>query len=573
MYANVLVSSSADVTTETSGCLPALPADARTVSFGASESASGLDGVITIGGALSLTAGDKYYSFGTMILRSLQVFAEYVNLERGGLVVGGRKYGVRFVFVDDASSKQQVTNATANALREPWRADFAWGPYSSGLNTFAVQQSFADGVLTVNSGSSYTSVYEQNNLTFGMLPSSTTYLLPVFEMLVKAAEESGTPLGAFKMGCIGDNTGHMEQCAQVAGLAAQAGISVNADYASLQKRVTKNSVDVDELKTALEPLINAGVTILVSTGYNTTQWTLVQAMMALDYTPLAAVCTVSYIPSWEGEYLFHPSAWSADRPVRGTWSGLTSSEFASRFASKFGADAPLSYQGAGAFGGAAALSAAVEAAGTLDSETVARRLYSMRFDEFYGNFTFSALGQAQIPFLMLQHLHATRASAIVWPPSEVSSGTRLEFPMPPWKQRYCRVYGPGTSFVSPGAAALSLECSGHGTCNGAGACECTGGYSGVSCSTSPDGPAGPGSQPSGAHDSSELAGWRLFGIFAIVGILLACVYSVVKTSCLRPQVNPLLTHHDMQLKLAYESGGQELSHADGGGKVIAASQI
>ena len=156
-YTNVLVSSSADVTTETSGCLPTLPADARTVSFGASESASGLDGVITIGGALSLTAGDKYYSFGTMILRSLQVFADYVNLDRGGLVVGGLKYGVRFVFVDDASSKQQVTNATANALREPWRADFAWGPYSSGLNTFAVQQSFADGVLTVNSGSSYTS--------------------------------------------------------------------------------------------------------------------------------------------------------------------------------------------------------------------------------------------------------------------------------------------------------------------------------------------------------------------------------------------------------------------------------
>ena len=68
---------------------------------------------------------------------------------------------MRFVFAEDASSSSQVNNATANALRGLPPADFAWGPYSSGLNKYAVQQSYADGKLSVNSGSSKSSVYAE----------------------------------------------------------------------------------------------------------------------------------------------------------------------------------------------------------------------------------------------------------------------------------------------------------------------------------------------------------------------------------------------------------------------------
>ena len=437
-----------------------------------------------------MTEGDRYFSYGTMIDRSLRIFVDYVNKEKGGIVVGSRRYGVRLVVVEDGSSAEQVTNATANALRPPaGPADFAWGPYSSGLNQYAVRQSYADGKLTVNSGSSKSSVYALNNLTFGVLPSSTTYLNPVFATLQQAAAASGVPLSSFKMGCIGDNSGHMAQCAQVPGLARAMGIDVNeTEYAALSTRVGNPPTQL-EVNETLARYRAAGVTILISTGYNATQWVVVQGMMALDYTPLAAVCTISYIPSWAGEYLFHPSPWAASRPVRGAWSGLTSSEFASRFASRYGADAPLTYQGAGAFGGASALAAAIEAAGTLETQAVARQMYGLQFDEFYGNFSFSAAGQAQFPFLMLQHTHAQQVNEIVYPAAEVVGGTTVEFPMPTWAQRFCRAMGPGNTFATyvptAGAAAATVECSGHGACNSAGACECAGGYSGGSCEVAP----------------------------------------------------------------------------------------
>jgi ABC-type branched-subunit amino acid transport system substrate-binding protein len=303
-----------------------------------------------------------------------------VNNEKGGIMVGSKRYGVRLVFVEDASNKEQVTNATANALRSAFgEADFAWGPYSSGMNQYAVRQSYADGTLQVNSGSSQSSVYAHNNLTFGVLPSSTTYLNPVFGMLKQAAAAQGVALSSLKVGCIGDNSGHMAQCAQVPDLAQAAGITIDADsYTNLYMTRVGNPPTDAEMNATLAKYKAAGINIIVSTGYNGTQWVMVQNLMKLDYTPLAAVCTISYIPTWPGEYLFHPSPWSATRPVRGQWSGLTSVEFAARFAAAYGGDASLTYQGAGAFGGAAALAAAIEAAGTLETQAVARQLYKVQ---------------------------------------------------------------------------------------------------------------------------------------------------------------------------------------------------
>ena len=492
--------------------------------------------MITIGGALSLSEGDKYYGLGLMIDRSLRLFVEYVNKEKGGIRVGSRRLGVRLVVVEDASSSTQVTNATANALRSPaGPADFAWGPYSSGLNQYAVRQSYADGKLTVNSGSSKSSVYALNNLTFGVLPSSTTYLNPVFATLKQAALANGVDVTTFKLGCIGDNSGHMAQCAQVPGLASAVGIDVDtASYNLLTTRVG-NPPTQQEVNAALSRYKEAGVNVLISTGYNATQWVVVQGMMSLGYTPLAAVCTISYIPTWPGEYLFHPSPWAATRPVRGKWSGLTSIEFAERFETRYGADAQLTYQGAGAFGGVSALAASIEAAGVLDTHAVARKMYTMRFDEFYGNFTFSAAGQAQFPFLMLQHTHSAGANEIVYPPTEVVGGTSMEFPMPTWAQRFCRALGPGSTYndyLAASGSAGTPECSGHGTCNAAGQCECTGGHTGAACAVAPGGatPSAGVAPPSAAPTTGEPVPYR-GAFFTVLVLFLVTLVALILVCC------------------------------------------
>lgn len=267
------------------------------------------------------------------------------------------------------------------------------------------------------------------------------------------------------------------------------------------------------------------------------------------------MCTVSYIPGWEGEYLLHPSSWHASRPVRGAWSKMTSGEFAGKFAQRFGSDARLGYQGAGAFGAVSALATAIEAAGTLETQAVARALYSTRFDEFYGNFSFTSMGQCNMPFLMLQHTRAARAAEIVWPLSEVLPTTSIEFPMPTWAQRFCQNRGAGTSFASPGTGpAPALECSGHGTCNATGACVCAAGWSGASCDgttsagTGGVAPSCNATQMLSQQVSSMLTatpGWAyvMLGALALVLLLLILLLVLGCTARSKPPATPLLTNH------------------------------
>ena len=186
--------SSVDVTQSTSDVLPPLPTTAQFTSFGTPASACDYAGVISIGGALTLSSAGKYFGMATVIRRSIGVWVDWINTERGGITINGRKYGVRFELVDDASNTAQVIPAMATGMRSPVVANFAWGPYSSGFNRYALQQSYADGLLIMNSGSSVSSVYSINNLTFGMLPASSSYVTPIFNALVPMASAAQVSL-------------------------------------------------------------------------------------------------------------------------------------------------------------------------------------------------------------------------------------------------------------------------------------------------------------------------------------------------------------------------------------------
>lgn len=113
---------------------------------------------------------------------------------------GGELHPLRFVIVSDDSKLEQVTNATAHAIRghgvslpenEPrpasnrlqrphaprvvraachTQAQFMIGGFSSGFTNYAARQSYADGTIMMASTAATPSVISQNNLTFGVLP-------------------------------------------------------------------------------------------------------------------------------------------------------------------------------------------------------------------------------------------------------------------------------------------------------------------------------------------------------------------------------------------------------------------
>ena len=178
-------------------------------------------------------------------------------------------------------------------------------------------------------------------------------------------------------------------------------------------------------------------------------------------------------------------------PGRGSFSRLTSSEFAANYTERFGA--VVNEHGAGSFGGMCILMAAIEAAGTLDTETVAATLRALKLEEFYGHpISFNANQQNAAEPLVLQYQRAVRTRMTIVAPQKLSNGV-LQFPMPTWEQRRCRlvadsstaeaavVAGSGGSGSSASASASTGECSGHGSCTLGGTCACVVGYSGVSC--------------------------------------------------------------------------------------------
>ena len=104
--------------------------------------------------------------------------------------MGDKTYGIRFEWVDDASSKTQTTPALAYALR-PTRADFAWAGYSSGLTYYAAKQAVAEKKLMMSGGAATTSVFTQPGHdkypAFGLLYPSTRYTVQALKTIVAAA--------------------------------------------------------------------------------------------------------------------------------------------------------------------------------------------------------------------------------------------------------------------------------------------------------------------------------------------------------------------------------------------------
>jgi hypothetical protein len=107
--------------------LPYLPRGTIMASYGETGPDDRFNGTITFAGPLALTPGSTFYSYAMIFIRSLELFARWMNNERGGIMLNGGRYAVRFGWVDEGpfpTSYGQVTNATATALRV-FGADFA----------------------------------------------------------------------------------------------------------------------------------------------------------------------------------------------------------------------------------------------------------------------------------------------------------------------------------------------------------------------------------------------------------------------------------------------------------------
>ena len=161
-------------------------------SYGAVGSCSGsagdgsFGGEIVVAATIPLHGAQSSKSYARIMRYTAELFLDWLNLEKGGLMVGGERYSMRFVWTDD---KQQASDAALAITHSIRRGDahFGWGGYGSTMSRLQAEQAALDGVLFMASIAAAPGVFEDRPLTFGALPPDYTCKLVIlsrFDRLV-----------------------------------------------------------------------------------------------------------------------------------------------------------------------------------------------------------------------------------------------------------------------------------------------------------------------------------------------------------------------------------------------------
>jgi len=135
---------------------PALAEDTITIGFTASQT-----------GPLNVDSTGQQHGY--------EFWRDEVNAA-GGIKAGGKTYKVKFVSYDDQSVGGRVQQLYTRLINQD-KANFLFGPYSSGLTAPATVISEQYGTIMVNSGGAEEKPYETGNKNLFMVISSATHYL------------------------------------------------------------------------------------------------------------------------------------------------------------------------------------------------------------------------------------------------------------------------------------------------------------------------------------------------------------------------------------------------------------
>jgi branched-chain amino acid transport system substrate-binding protein len=366
---------------------------------------------VLVGGAISQTG--QYAEPAGRQVNSIKLWVDDVN-GRGGLL--GHKIVLRLL--DDKSDIQTAIKLYEKLVTED-KVDVLLAPYSSGITEAVANVNERYKMPFVAYGAASTPIWEKGR-------KYIFNIVAVAEDYQKGAIHLAKQIGVKKLAIIGQDSLFPRQAGKGAkDWAQKLGIEVVLD----ENYPTKQT----DFTALLQKMKAAGAEAVVSNSYFADSAAQLRQMRELNLNFKLYSSTVGPgLPNYSeqlgptADYVFGFSQWE---PLPAILGHAGMKEYIERYEKRF--NEKPNYHAGGAYGALQVTEAALNKAGSFDSEKLREALATIEVHTIFGRYKVDAKGMNTHEGITFQILRGQRR--VVWP--EKWAETKAELPMPEWSKR------------------------------------------------------------------------------------------------------------------------------------------
>jgi branched-chain amino acid transport system substrate-binding protein len=376
----------------------------------------------------------KYAKAGEQALGGIRAIVDWVNKEYGGVMVGGKKVPLEYVYYDSESKKEAVTSLIARLITAD-KVNAVMAPYSSGLTLRGAPVAESRKMLYMDHGGANNKIFRQGfKYIVQTIGPASRYHEGTLDMIHKLHPKAKKVALSYED----------SEFAKMVMEGAETHAKKLGFQVVFKRTYPKGVSDLTPLLSALK----ASKPDFIIGGGHFEDGQLFNRQMAdldIDADALSLIAAATLPAFYEAlgsmaEGVMGPSHWeygvkyseAGAKEAGLSWIGPSQDEFVELFKKALGKNIIPDYHAAEA--GAAVLSyvLAVEKANSVDTTKVRKALGDLKFMSFYGSWDVDATG-LQIGHSMVDVQWQMGKRMIIWPPSAQTG--RLAFPMPTFAEK------------------------------------------------------------------------------------------------------------------------------------------
>ena len=364
---------------------------------------------------------------GERQINGLNLWMEQVNAKGGITLADGTKVTVMDKHYDDESNKDRVQELYTRLINND-KADFLISPYSSGLADASAVIAQQYNKIMITTGAASDSTYSKGyTLIYQAYTPASRYLTGAIDMLAKLAP------GAKKIAIIHEKDKFSTDVVNaLKTYATNKGYQVVL-FEGYDKDTTDFGAFINKIPPGTDAIMGGGHFADTSTltkqlyekKVNAEMFAFLVAPPEPKFAELGAACLAVVGPSqWEPGVKYSPESAKA---AGMEWFGPTVAEFDEAYKKKYNEDP--SYHSAGGYAAGMILQAAIEKAGSIDTDKVKKALDDMKLSSFYGVIQFAngkenhglQIGHEMVYIQWFKDPQGTFVKQIVWPEAAASA--------------------------------------------------------------------------------------------------------------------------------------------------------